>query len=63
MLCCHYSIPVRSVLVARGLNLPTFSPLCNAPLESIEHVMRDCPFTRWFWNSFPSPMQSNLFYG
>ena len=47
----------------RGLNIPPYCSLCNADVESIIHTLRDCRHARDFWNSFPPPIQSNLFYG
>ena len=41
--CLHRSIPVRDVLVVRGLSIPHSCPLCGAPLESLIHTLRDCP--------------------
>ena len=46
--CVHRSIPVRKVLVARGLNLPASCPLCNGPSESIIHVLRDCSIAQQY---------------
>ena len=46
--CVHRSIPVREVLVPRGLNLPTSCPLCNGPSESIIHVLRDCSIAQQY---------------
>ena len=61
--CVHRSIPVREVLVARGLNLLASCPLCNGPLESIIHVLRDCSIAQQVWNSLSPPMLPNLFFG
>lgn len=61
--CVHRSIPIREVLVARGLNLHTSCPLCNGPTESIIHVLRDCPIAQQVWNSLSPPMLPNFFFG
>ena len=58
----HKSIPAREVLDARGL-VPISCPLCNAEVESIIHILRDCPLAKEFWNSFPIPIHSCTFYG
>ena len=49
--------------MARGLNLPASCPLCNGPLESIIHVLRDCSIAQQVWNSLSPPMLPNLFFG
>ena len=41
--CLHRSIPVREVLYARRINIPTLCPLCNDEIETIIHTLRDCP--------------------
>ena len=61
--CVHRSIPVREVLVARGLHLPTSCPLCNGPSKSIIRVLRDCSIAQQVWNSLSPPMLPNLFFG
>ena len=61
--CIHKSIPAREVLDARGLVVPISCPLCNAEVESIIHILRDCPLAKEFWNSFPIPIHSCTFYG
>ncbi|KAL0001918.1 hypothetical protein SO802_015699 [Lithocarpus litseifolius] len=61
--CLHKSIPAREVLATRGLNVPLCCPICNSATESILHMLSDCPQVRAFWDSFPPPIHSNLFYG
>ena len=61
--CVHQSILVRVVLTEWGYNLSSLRPLCNEAIESIIHVLRDCPKAHLLWNSFPPPIQSNTFYG
>ena len=61
--CLHKSMPVREVLAARGLNVPLCCLTCNSATESILHMLRYCPQVRAFWDSFPPPIHSNLFYG
>ena len=61
--CCHLSIPVRSLLCERGMNLNSICPVCNAGTETIVHSLRDCPMAKSFWNSFNPPIHPNLFYG
>ena len=61
--CLHRSIQTRKVLGVRGLNISLSCPLCNTDVESIIHILRDCHQVRAFWNSFPPPIHSNLFYG
>ena len=64
--CCHLSIPTRSVLIARGMNLPNHCPICNEGNESIIHLLRDYPLAKELWNSLhppPPPMATDAFYG
>lgn len=44
--CYHLSIPTRSMLIARGMNLPNHCPICNEGSESIIHLLRDCPLAK-----------------
>jgi ribonuclease HI len=60
--CYHLSVPVREILASRGLNIPTFCPRCLAPNESLIHMLRDCPDSIAFWNSFRFPSVGNHFY-
>lgn len=41
--CCHLSIPVRALLVERGMNISLICPMCNAAPKTIIHALRDCP--------------------
>ena len=61
--CLHKSIPAREVLIVRGLNTPFSCPICCNEVESIIHILRDCPQARIFWDSFPPPVPPNIFYG
>ena len=61
--CYHNSIPVQATLAYRGMDISPSCLICNGAPETIIHVLRDCPFAKWFWNSFPQPMQASLFYG
>lgn len=40
--CYHKSIPVRSVLAARGMHITPLCQLCEEDPESFVHVLRDC---------------------
>lgn len=46
--CCHKSIPMRALLVERGMNISPTCPLCNSALETISHALRDCPKVQIF---------------
>ena len=61
--CYHNGIPVQATLAYRGMDISPSCLICNDAPETIIHVLRDCPFAKWFWNSFPQPMQASLFYG
>ena len=49
-LCSHNSVPVREVLGSRGLTLDQVCPLCHSQVESINHLLKYCPFAVSFWN-------------
>lgn len=44
--CAHNSIGVNDCLVARGVNIDPFCPLCRKELETIMHALRDCDLVR-----------------
>ena len=48
-LCVHGSIPVKSVLAARGINCGKTCPLCNRHEETIVHLLRDCEVAHDLW--------------
>ena len=54
--CYHNSIQVQATLAYRGIDISPSCPICNGAPETIIHVLRDCLFAKWFWNSFPQPM-------
>ena len=49
--CCHQSIPVRALLVERGMDISHICPMCNAAPETISHALRDCLKAQSFCNS------------
>ena len=59
----HQSIPVRSVLTQRGVDIPTTSPICLEGPETMAHLLQDCINAQVFWNSFPPLLRENVFYG
>ena len=48
-LCVHGSIPVKSVLAARGINCDKVCPMCKRHEETIVHLLRDCEVTCDWW--------------
>uniref|UniRef100_A0A2N9HJ77 Reverse transcriptase domain-containing protein n=1 Tax=Fagus sylvatica TaxID=28930 RepID=A0A2N9HJ77_FAGSY len=60
--CYQLCVPVRETLASRGINIPTFCPRCLAPNESLVHMLRDCPDSIAFWNSFRFPSVGSHFY-
>jgi ribonuclease HI len=60
--CYHLSVPVRETLASRGMNIPTFCPRCLHLNESLIHMLRDCPDSIAFWNSFRFPTLGFQFY-
>lgn len=60
--CCHQSIPTRAVLAARGIDINPLCSLCRSAPETMTHMLRDCPSSQEFWNSFPPPVDPSDFY-
>jgi hypothetical protein len=56
--CYHDSVPVRSTLLHRGINLNPSCPRCSSPMESLSHVLRDCLDSTSFWNDIVPPQCS-----
>ena len=54
-LCHHNSVPVREVIVARGVNSESTCPLYRNGIESISHLLRECPFAVDFWRKIGVP--------
>ena len=46
-LCMHNSLPVRSVLVMRGI-IRDSCPLCNSFPETISHLLKECVVAKEF---------------
>ena len=59
-LCLHNSIPVREVLVARGISCSKLCPICKEQDESIEHLLRECFFVQQFWAKIHAPRVSSM---
>ena len=60
--CYYLSVPVKEIVASRGINIPTFCPRCLDPNESLIHMLRDCPDSIAFWNSFRFPSLGIHFY-
>ena len=43
-LCMHNSVPVREVLVGKGINCNILCPICKNQDETLVHLLRDCLF-------------------
>ena len=48
-LCHHNSVPVMEVIASRGIECEAMCPFCNSDVETIIHMLRDCPFAAAFW--------------
>ncbi|KAL0006134.1 hypothetical protein SO802_013695 [Lithocarpus litseifolius] len=51
----HNSAPVREVLASRGINCNTLCLVCKNQSESINHLLRECPFAIRFWLKLRNP--------
>ncbi|XP_057443227.1 uncharacterized protein LOC130735144 [Lotus japonicus] len=47
-------VPTRQRLWNKGVRCPLFCPRCDQVAESVEHALRDCPWSRRVW--FASPL-------
>jgi hypothetical protein len=56
--CYHDSVPVRDTLAHRGINITPSCPRCSSPIESLSHVLKDCPNSISFWNDIVPPQCS-----
>ena len=61
-LCSHNSVPVREVLGSRGFTLDQACPLYHSQVESINHLLKDCPFVVSFWNQIGLPSKVIQFF-
>jgi hypothetical protein len=48
-LCIHHSLPTCEVLSIRGINVNPAGSMYNSSVESIIHILRDCPVAKAFW--------------
>ena len=54
-LCLHTSVPVKSVLAARGINYDGKCLVCKRHDETIAHLLRDCELARKYWSCVKVP--------
>nr|POE97091.1 putative ribonuclease h protein [Quercus suber] len=54
-LCLHTSVPVKSVLAARGINCDGKCPVCKRHDETIAHLLHDCDLARKYWSYVEVP--------
>ena len=62
-MCDHNSIGVKSGLVKRGVLEDDCCPICHEELETILHVLRDCPQTRLVWAQLGIQEADQRFWG
>lgn len=48
-LCCHRKVLIADELMHRGMNIPSRCAICNMLVETIEHILRECPIAQEFW--------------
>ena len=60
--CYHKSIPVSSLLAARGMEISTVCRLCNSGTKTILHVLRDCQDARNLWTTLSLPFPTGSFF-
>ena len=56
------SIPISSLLAARGMEISTVCRLCNSGTKTILHVLRDCQDVRNLWTTLSLPFPTGSFF-
>ena len=46
---CRKAVPVRGMLLKRGLNIDAGCPICLVDIESIDHLLCECPIGKKVW--------------
>ena len=54
-LCLQTSVPVKSVLAARGINCDGKCPVCKRHDETITRLLRDCELAHKYWSCVEVP--------
>jgi len=60
--CMHPSLGVNQCLVARGLPMDACYPRCHREVESILHLLRDCPLSINMWHHLGRQVNSSNFF-
>ena len=58
----HHSVGVNQCLVDRGLLMEACCPRCHREVESILHMLRDCPYSRSVWNHLGGCVNNSIFF-
>jgi len=46
---CHKAVPIRGMLLKRRLNIDAGCPICMGDIESIDHLLCECPIGKKVW--------------
>lgn len=52
------TLPVRLNLLKRGMEVKAQCSLCGLELESVKHILRDCPWAAQVWFSYSLSLQA-----
>ncbi|XP_057803560.1 uncharacterized protein LOC131018883 [Salvia miltiorrhiza] len=55
--CLAGAIPTAKALISRSIDVDPFCRRCGNALETVEHVLRDCPWASFVWETSPLRLQ------
>ncbi|XP_057790949.1 uncharacterized protein LOC131008065 [Salvia miltiorrhiza] len=51
--CLVEALPTSRALLSRSISVDPSCPRCGEDIETVEHALRDCSWTRFFWSASP----------
>ncbi|KAK6136178.1 hypothetical protein DH2020_030069 [Rehmannia glutinosa] len=56
----HGRLPVRAALHRRSTDTTPYCQRCGTTIETVEHTLRDCPWSQFFWRASPLRLDNLL---